>query len=106
MIRAGTMRHLIAIHRDTGSADAGGTIVPSFASIAAPNADVETLTGDESQQAGKTEAKAKVRFTMAYYSGLTTKDRIVWDGRTFGITSIDDVDGMNVKHIVETVEVK
>lgn len=102
---AGMMRHLIAIHRASASRNSFGVIPPSFTLLASVNADIDTLGGTEGQQADKTEARSQVRFTIAYYSGLTTEDQFVWDSRTFRIVAINDVDGMNVKHIVDTVEV-
>ena len=99
------MRHLVAIHRDSGTRNNFGVKPESFALLASVNADYRSLGGDESQQAGRTEAKGRAEFEMAYYSGLTTKDQLVFDSRTFRITHIDNVGGMNVKHVVEAAEV-
>lgn len=104
-VTAGQLRHRIAIHRATTARNNFGVDVETFSALATIWAKIEGMGGDETQQADKTEASSKVMFTMRYYSGLTTLDQFVWDSRTFRITHIDDVDGMNVKHVVETVEI-
>lgn len=87
-MRAGELRHRVAIQTNTPSQDAYGQPVESWATTATVWAAVEMLDGRELFAAQQAQSEATVRFTIRYRSGLTAQQRVSWDGRVFGIEAI------------------
>lgn len=86
-MRAGDLRHRIAIQTNTPSQDSYGQPVESWATSATVWAAVDMLGGRELFTAQQAESRATVRFTIRRRD-VTAQQRISWDGRVFGVESI------------------
>lgn len=85
------LRHRIDIQQVAEEQDletgAIGEVWVTF--IANVPAEVLTGVGKEFVSSGATQAQYDVRMNMRWFSGLHTKMRIVWNGMTFDIVSIE-----------------
>lgn len=86
-MRAGKLRHRIAIQTNTPSVDAYGQPVEGWATSATVWAEVEMLSGRELMAAQQVESQASVRFTIRRRD-VTARQRVSWDGRLFGVEAI------------------
>lgn len=104
----GYKKHLVGIHQPTYTRDAGGNNTPDYPDTATDLvwAAIKTLTSTESVQAGRMQSESKMQFTIWYYPTLNTKDRLKFGDRDFKIVGINNVDELNVSHIITAVEVK
>lgn len=86
-MRAGNLRHRIALQTNTPSQDSYGEPVVSWATSATVWAAVDMLSGRELFTAHQAESRATVRFTIRRRA-VTAQQRVSWDGRLFGVESI------------------
>lgn len=86
-MQAGAMRHRIAIQTNTPTQDSYGEPVVSWGTVATVWAAVEMLSGRELFVAQQTESAATVRFRIRRRD-VDAKQRVSWDGRTFGVESV------------------
>ena len=85
---AGKLRHRVIVERFTESQDATtGEPAETWSPAGAVWALVEPLAGQELFEAKRIQPEVTHRVTIRYGSDVTTRDRLVWDGRTFGILS-------------------
>ena len=70
------------------------------------SAKFETLSGTELEVARDFFGQATLRITLRYFEGLSVQDRISFRGRTIEIGHIDNVNEMNVKHVLLCREIK
>lgn len=87
MMRAGKLRHRIAIQTNTPSKDSYGQPVASWATAATVWAAVEMAGGRESMSQQQVESVAAVKFTIRRRD-VTAQQRVSWDGRLFDVESI------------------
>lgn len=92
-MRAGALRHTITIQTRTVTRDSYGGETETWADSATVPASVESLSGREYWAARQTMASEIVRFRIRWRQGVTADCRIVWDGRTWDIESVQDPDG-------------
>ena len=86
---AGKHDHRAAIQTRTGSADAGGNIVASWATTASRWAQLEDASGRELFRAQKNDATVDAVITLReQYTGLSPEQRIVINSRTFNIKAV------------------
>lgn len=52
-------------------------------------AEVLTGPGREFRESGTTQAETTARINLRWFPGLSPKWRIIWDGKTYNITSIE-----------------
>ena len=90
-MKAGALDQRIVIERLVEGYDELGQPINDWLPIVTTWAHVEPLTGREfiAAQAAVSEITARVR--LRYRPGITTADRIVHDGTTYGVTSVADV---------------
>ena len=90
-MKAGQLEQRIVIERLVEGSDELGQPYNDWLPIVTTWAHVEPLTGREfiAAQAAVSEITARVR--LRYRPGITTADRIIHDGTTYGITSVADV---------------
>ena len=90
-MKAGALDQRIVIERLVEGYDELGQPINDWLPIVTTWAAVEPLVGREfiAAQAAVSEITARVR--LRYRPGITTADRIVHDGTTYGITSVADV---------------
>ena len=92
-MRAGEMRHRVAIQSRQDIRDAAGQPRPIWSTLATVWASYEPLSGRETIQARIAMSEATCRWRIRYYPGLTPRHRVMWGARVFDINSVADVDG-------------
>jgi len=117
-MRGGALRHRITLENPGAAVpdgDGGFTQTPwqplfpspVWASIAPASArDLERVgAGTERVGAGTVLSSATHIVTMRYHSGVTTKTRITFHGRTFNVTGVANPDERNIETIALAMEV-
>lgn len=77
-MRAGSLRHRVAIQEPVETRDDHGGITRTWNTIATVWASVEPLSGTELYEAQQVQSRVTVRVRMRPYAGLTTKHRLLW----------------------------
>jgi head-tail adaptor len=97
-VNPGRYRHRVAIEEKVDTQDATtGEVVRTWASIVLDsNTDLdsvpaECLTGPgrEFKEGQTTQRAADLRVRLRWFDGLTTANRLVWDGKNYNITGIE-----------------
>lgn len=92
-MRAGKLRHRIAIEAPTGAQNEFGEPVDTWAVHSAVWASKEDLTGREAFAAQQVNAAVSTRFGVRFIEGINARMRIVHDGTLYNIVSASDPDG-------------
>ena len=99
-MKAGKLRYLVTVQRQTGTRDTTGNETDTWTTFAKVYAGVEPYVG--SARAGREEftgnqmvALDYTRFHMRYLAGIAPKDRIVYNGRLFDIQAVNNRDERN-----------
>jgi len=90
-LRAGNLRHRIAIQTETSVSDGMGGFTLSWANVenmGSVPAAIWPLSAKENLDAMKLEQQITHKIRIRYQSGITSKNRIVFGSRTFNIISI------------------
>ena len=103
-MRAGNLRHRVAIQSVTDTASAFGDVSQSWSTVATVWASVTPLTAREALEADQVKTKISHKVTMRYRSDVSTKNRLSYDSRTLNITSVLNVDEKNKTLVVLCVE--
>jgi len=92
MMRAGNLRHVIAVQRKTGETITdSGRAIPIWSTIATVRAETVTASADEFLT-GFGEAEAgNVVFRMWWRPGLDTADRIMHAGKAYNVKAIAEI---------------
>ena len=91
MIRAGKLDRQITIERYTETVAASGTIKRTWASVATVRAELVQLSAEEYLTGfGEGDSSSAV-FRIRYLSGITTADRVTFDGITYDIDEIAEL---------------
>jgi SPP1 family predicted phage head-tail adaptor len=90
-MRAGALDQRIVIERLGESYDELGQPIHDWLPIVTTWAAVEPLVGREYLAAAALVAEVTARIRMRYRPGITSQDRIIHDGKVYGITSVADV---------------
>lgn len=97
-MRAGRLRHRVAIQSPTETQDAttGEAVITwenvwldSSTELSAVPAEVLTGPGKEFYQSGAEQAETTARITIRWFGGMDPGWRIIWDGKTYNIFSIE-----------------
>ena len=96
-MRSGELRKRVEIQETVETRDEYGGITPGWITVYRAWALVEDLTGRELYQAQQTSEQATARFTIRYRKefkndGLTSKMTILYQGKTYNIKSISDIE--------------
>jgi len=97
----GEMRHRITIQRVTISTNDNGYEVETPEVIKEVWAKVSNLHGKEFFEAKAVQAENTVKFTIRYISGFDQSMQILFQGKTYNITAID-----NIKYRNEYIEIQ
>lgn len=91
------LRHTVSFERQGETSDGAGGYTKSWSSISgAPTKGmIKALSGRERWASQRTEATSTYRLVTRYVSGITEKDSVVFDGRRFNITFVNNVDFMD-----------
>lgn len=88
MIDAGKLRERVTVQTSTGTTNALGETVLSWADATTVWASVEGVSSRELLLAGQQQVEITHRVRMRYLSTLTTQNRLLWRGRTLEIVSL------------------
>jgi SPP1 family predicted phage head-tail adaptor len=95
MVDFRSFRHRITIERQTTEVDDSGHPLDEWSTLFEAWAQVKPLRGYEQLRGQQMEAHVTHRIHMWYRTGILPTDRILFDGRYFGITSIINTDEAN-----------
>jgi SPP1 family predicted phage head-tail adaptor len=101
---AGRLRWRITIQSSTAAKGAEGQDVLTWAAFWSTWANIEPLTGTERQTSETERAQQGYTFTIRYRSAITPRMRISWDGRTFDIESVVNVENRKRTLVLTAVE--
>lgn len=99
-MRAGNLRHVVAIQETVRAADGQGGYSETWSSVSSLSsvrADIRPLRSNEIAEYRRLEEDVTHEVTMYYRTkassvAITTDDRIVFDSRNFDIQSIRNID--------------
>ena len=89
-MRAGSLRHVVDLERQSATQDAMGQRVDTWTSFATVRASIEPLKGDEYQAGSGEQAELSHKIRIRYSAdtaGLRARDRINHKGEIFEITA-------------------
>lgn len=108
-MNAGAYSELITIQRLTEERDKDGFAHNVWVDYYSNYAYVNKLSGSEFWQAAETAAQSTIRFEMRYHTQLESVDtknyRLVFRGRIFNITNVDNVMFKNETVKISGIEV-
>lgn len=84
---SGRLRSRITLQRRSVTRDATGAEVETWAELSTVWADIEALPGREFWASQAVTSSQVLRFRVRYLAGVTTLDRILYDGRLWNIRS-------------------
>lgn len=91
MPRSGLFRHKITIESSTATQDAAGQDIKTWSVYGYAWAKVAPLRGREYVDSRSIQDEQLYKFSMRYVSGITPQMRIVWNGKTFDIQAVQNV---------------
>lgn len=94
-ITAGMLRHIVAFQSPPSTPDGQGGYDGAWtpiATAAAVRGAITPLSGSERYFAGQLESPVTHRFVTRYRTDITTKDRMVYEGRVFQVRAILDIE--------------
>lgn len=108
-MNAGAYSELITIQKQTEERDKDGFPHSKWEDYYTNYAYVNKLSGSEFWQAAETAAQSTIRFEMRYHAKLESVDtknyRLVFRGRIFNITNVDNVMFKNETVKISGIEV-
>lgn len=99
MIRSGDLRHRIDFQERNETKGAQGGIAPSWTTVASRWAEIVPLAGKELVDARQINATISLQVRLRYLPILTTKLRILFKERVFGIEVVRNIDERNIEHV-------
>jgi SPP1 family predicted phage head-tail adaptor len=104
-MRAGKLRHLVTVQEELeDQSSMTGAVTKYWATIATVYASVDPMLGRELQRAMAERAELTYAIRLRYMPGLTPRNRILYDGRTFNIRSVVDVEERHRELVVTCTE--
>ena len=103
-MRAGTLIHRLTIQRWTPDVDPKWGLSPAWTDIETIWGCVTPKSGTEKPDGDGVQASVTHEVSVRYRSDLTSKDRLVFQNRTFDIVSILNVDELNVQLLIDARE--
>lgn len=92
-MRAGQLRHLATVQTELeDQSSMTGAVTKAWVTVASVYASVEPLIGRELQRAMAERAELTYTIRTRYLAGITTRHRLLYDGKTFNIRSVVDVE--------------
>ena len=92
--RVGAMRERITVQNYSESRDDAGQAIPSLATLYSDEpARYFDVGGGTSYRGQQLEENIRAVFEVRYRDGYDVTQRIVYDGKTYGITRVSRVDG-------------
>lgn len=100
-VEIGDLRHRVTLQNLTSNVNAAGFEVEDWEDAATVWAAATNLHGREYFAAAAVQAENTVKFTIRYLPGIDTTMRILFRGKPYNITAID-----NIKHRNRYLEIK
>tara|TARA_Y100000401_G_scaffold117519_1_gene126828 strand:- start:16833 stop:17150 length:318 start_codon:yes stop_codon:yes gene_type:complete len=94
-MRAGQLRHRATLQSVTDTASAFGDVSQSWSTVETVWCNIEPLTAREALEAEQIKSRISHKVTLRYRANVSTKNRLVFDSRTFNITSVLNVGERN-----------
>lgn len=93
-MQAGKLRHRVVLQQEAKGRDSFGGEVINWTDLATVWGAVEPLTGQERYDQVSAQLLASIdnRIRIRYRAGLTHKMRATWDGHTFDIQAVVNVE--------------
>jgi len=105
-MRSGRLRHRVHIQASTKTADAAGTLVETWATVAEVYADIRPIRAREFVREGQVQGDITHTIQVRYFEGLSTKHRLRYGERVFNIAAPPiDVDERHRTHEFPATEV-
>lgn len=102
----GDLRHRITLQRFTTTVNENGFEVETWDDFKTVWAAVSNLHGREYFAAAAVRQENTVRFTIRYLEGINTSMRILFRGKQYNITAIDNIKYQNRYMEIKALEVK
>lgn len=90
-MRAGSLRQQITIERRVDNVSTVGQPIPTWSTYAIVPAAAEPERGQEFFAANQLEGTEPTRFRIRYLSGISNRNRVVFDGKVWDIRAIVNV---------------
>ncbi|MBF0421899.1 MAG: phage head closure protein [Magnetococcales bacterium] len=97
MLRAGELRHRIAIQSRVSTRDASGEESVAWTTIVSCWANLDQLVGTKIANLGVSVAKVDAKITIRYNPLVTPTMRVLADGDTYEINSVIDPTGVKME---------
>ena len=94
-VEIGDLRHRITFQKHTTTINENGFEVETWEDYRTVWAVASNLHGREYYAAAAVQAENTVKFTIRYLTGLDTTMRIVFQGKQYNITAIDNIKYQN-----------
>lgn len=106
-MEAGKLRHRVTIQSPTETTSTvSREKLVTYADAETVWAQVRPLTARELLQASRPVTVQTYVVSMRFWSGLTSRHRLTWEGKTLAITGVTDVDGRGIEHQVLASETR
>lgn len=104
-MRAGRLRHLATIQQELeDQSSMTGAVTKAWVTVASVFASVSPLLGRELQRAMAERNELTYEVRTRYLTGITPRNRILYDGRVFNIRSVVDVDERHRELVITCTE--
>lgn len=91
MLNIGMMNRRITIERETETVKPSGSVVKTWTPVATVRAEVLQQTASEFFTGFGEAETGTVIFRVRYRPGITTADRVTYEGTAYGIKEIKDI---------------
>lgn len=98
-MRAGTLRHRVALQSATETTSAMGQVERVWSTYATVYAAVQPKGGSEVESEDETRAERTWQVTIRYRDDVLPRHRLTWDGKTLDIAAVLP-DSTNARHLV------
>lgn len=91
MIRSGKLDRTITLERKSETVSDSGAVVSAWAEIATVRAELVQQTADEYLSGFGAAEQGNLIFRIRYLDGLTTSDRVVYEGAVYDINQLAEL---------------
>ena len=89
-MRSGRLSRVITLQRASATINDAGTPLESWVPLATLRAEVEPVSAEEFIRGFGATTETLVIFRTRHLDGVTTADRVLFDGRTFNLREVVD----------------
>jgi SPP1 family predicted phage head-tail adaptor len=98
------LRHRIDIQSHVVSQSPAGFRSDAWTTVQTVWGKIQPKGGNERMLAKQVQAESTHTITIRYFAGLTTYNRLQYDGRTFNITNINNLEERNFVQVLDCFE--